>query len=224
MKTAKTLLTVMLALGMVFSLCACSFELGGEETWEYGSDDKEGCSQLFNDFFEETFKNTNQTITVKSGSDTVFVETIDGTSDYISYSTTSTDTCSFIKDGEYIYALTGEDAQYYMVGEEYYGYGYFVYKNSIDIFEMLPEEGVTFSAEVKGGKIDGESTTTMTLEIKNGDEGSVTINASAKNDLVESITVSRSEEGTTVTSTMTIVYGSASVTVPDISEWSKEEF
>ena len=223
MKNAKTLLAISLALVMIFSFCACSFELGGEETWEYTADDKEGTVQLFNDFFEETFKNTNQIVTAKSNGQDYFVETIDGTSDYAVYSTTGAETWSFIKDGEYIYAMTGEDSSYYMVSEEYYGYGYFTYKRSIDLFDMLPEEGLTYSCESKGSAKDGNSTSTLTFEIKS-DEGSITINASAKDGLVETVNISSTQEGTTVNTTMTIVYGSASVTVPDISGWSKEDF
>jgi hypothetical protein len=63
----------------------------------------------------------------------------------------------------------------------------------------------------------------MTLEIKNGDEGSITITASARNDLVENVVVTRNEEGTTATSTFDIVYGSASVTLPDITDWYRQE-
>lgn len=43
---------------MVSALCACSIKVGGEETWEYSADTKEGCEQLFNDFFRKTFENT----------------------------------------------------------------------------------------------------------------------------------------------------------------------
>ena len=222
MKNAKTLLAITLTLVMVFSFCACSFELGGEETWEYTSDDKEGTVQLFNDFFEETYKNTNQIVTAKSNGQDYFVETIDGTSDYTKYSTNGADTWSFIKDGEYISAVSGEDSSYYMVSEEYYGYAYFAYKNSFNIVEMLPEEGLTYSCESKGSAKDGKSNATLTLEIKS-DERNITINASAKDGLVETVNISSTQEGTTVNTTMTIVYGSASVTVPDISGWDKQD-
>ena len=224
MKNAKILLAISLVLAMVFALCACSVELGGEETWEYSADDKEGTVQLFNDFFAETFKNTNQTVTANSEGKDQFVETIDGTSDYATYSESGAETWSFIKDDEYIYAMTGEDTKYYTVSEEYYGYGYFAYKRNLDFFDMLPEEGITYSCEVKGSSKDGSSNSTLTLEVKNGDEGSITINASSKDDLVDTITLSSTQEGATVNTTMTIVYGSASVTTPDISDWPKEDF
>ena len=222
MKNTKILLAISLVLAMVFALCACSVELGGEETWNYSADNKEDTVKLFNDFFEKTFKNTNQTVTAKSNGQDYFVETIDGTSDYTKYSTNGAEAWAFIKDGEYISAITGEDSSYYMVSEEYYGYSYFTYKNIIDIFDNLPEEGLTYSCESSGSSKGDNSTSTLTYEIKS-DEGSVKVSASAKDGLVETINISNTQEGTTMNTTMTIVYGSASVTVPDISGWSKED-
>ena len=225
MKKTKIFLTLSLVLAMVFTLFACSLKLGGEETWESTADNKEGVISLFDGFFEKTFANTNQVITVTSGGETVYVENIDGTSDYVSYADSNNDNWSFIKDGEYIYAMNGEDMNYYMVGEENYNYGYFVYKSTAEIFKMVPEEdGVTFSCVVKGSKKDGKSTETLTLEVKNGDAGSLTISASSTDGLVDTITIVSSQEGTTTTTTMTIAYGGASVTVPDITSWVKEDF
>ena len=225
MKITKIILSITLALVMTLALCACSFELGGDETWEYKANNKEGSVQLFNDFFEKTFANTNQVVTVKSGDETLYVENIDGTSDYVSYAASSNDTWSFIKEGEYIYAMNGEDTNFYMVGETNYNYGYFVYKSTISIAEKVPDgEGVTFNCESKGSSKDGKGSATFSLEIKNGDAGSIKITASSKDDLVETITFTFVSEGNTSTVTMTIVYGSASVTVPDISGWIKEEY
>ncbi len=87
MKTLKTILAIALSLAMISALCACSIKVGGEETWEYSADTKEGCEQLFNDFFRKTFENTNQVVTVKGNGSLVSTETIDGTSDCITYST-----------------------------------------------------------------------------------------------------------------------------------------
>lgn len=41
MKKTKIILSITLALVMTLALCACSFELGGDETWEYKADNKE---------------------------------------------------------------------------------------------------------------------------------------------------------------------------------------
>ena len=221
MRNAKKLLAAVLALVMALALCACGVQIGGEETWEYTADNKEGVMQLYNDFFEETFKNTNQVVTVKGTSGDLDVETIDGTSDYIKYATTDAETWAFLQEDEYIYAMSADGTSYYMTGEDYYNYGYFAYKNSLDVIDMLPEdEGLTYSAEVKGSKNGDNSTATLTIEIKNGDEASITITAEAKNDLVEGISIHNVEDGETRDTTMTIEYGNASVTVPDISDWS----
>lgn len=222
MKLTKTLLTISLALIMAFSLLACTIQSGGDETWEYSADTKEGCEELFNDFFKETLENTNMIVTMKGNGNPVSTETIDGTSDYITYATTGTETYSFIKDEEYIYAMTGDDSNYYMVGKDNYDYGYQVYKHSLNIFEALPEEGATYSCEVKGGTTDGNSTNNLTLEFK-ANVGSIKFEASSENDLVKTITITRIEEGQTYITDMTIEYGSASVTVPDISDWYKQE-
>ena len=83
---------------------------------------------------------------------------------------------------------------------------------------------MTFNCESKGSSKDGKGSATFSLEIKNGDAGNIKITASSKDDLVETITFTSVSEGNTSTVTMTIVYGSASVTVPDISGWIKEEY
>ena len=223
MRHVKKLLAILLTFAMIFGACACSASIRGEETWEYTAENKDSTVQLFNDFFEETFKNTNQVVTVKSGEEQIFVETIDGTSDHASYATTGAEVYAFVNEDEYIYAVSADGSEYYMVSEDYYNLGYFAYKSQIDLFEMLPEEGLTYSCKVEGSKKGEEGTSTMTLEIKNGDEGSITITASARNDLVENVVVTRNEEGTTTTSTFDIVYGSASVTLPDITDWYRQE-
>ncbi|MBR6108633.1 MAG: hypothetical protein IKQ36_02760 [Clostridia bacterium] len=48
-------MAIALSLAMISALCACSIKVGGEETWEYSADTKEGYEQLFNDFFRKTF-------------------------------------------------------------------------------------------------------------------------------------------------------------------------
>ncbi len=222
MKTLKTILAIALSLAMISALSACSIKFGGEETWEYSADTKEGCEQLFNDFFEKTFENTNMVVTTKGNGSLVSTETIDGTSDCITYATTGAETYSFIKDEEYIYALTCDGSNCYMVGTENYGHGYRVFKNSIDILDALPADGVTYACEVKGSSEDGNSTNSLTLEFST-DEGSVKITAASENDLVKTVTIVTNDGGETRTTEMTFEYGTASVTLPDISDWEKTE-
>jgi len=230
MKKTKILLATLLALATVFALCACSVEFGGEENWEYKADDKEGTEELYNNFFEKTNASTNTVVTISGSNGVISVESIDGTSDFQNIRGGETQAYSFVKDGEYYYAVSSSDSNYYMTGKENYDMGYNAYKNYIEFFDAVPEgDGVTYSCVVNGNKNkDGESSATMTLEIDAGAEGKITMTATAKNDLVESLTFTSTsaEEGVseTFTISMSFVYGSASVTIPDVSGWSKVEY
>lgn len=69
----------------VFALTSCDFELGGTETWEYSADNMESAIELYNIFFKGTAEEKNQIVTFKSDKSVIFVENIDGTSEYIEY-------------------------------------------------------------------------------------------------------------------------------------------
>ena len=224
MKKTKLLSALVFVLAAALLLGACSVKLGGEETWEYTAEDKKGSDELFHNFFEKTFSNTNQVITVTGDGSEVFVETIDGTSDHVKYEENKAETYSFIRDGVYTYAMTGETDNYYVEGEKIYNTGYFVYRRNIDIFEMLPDTGLTYSCKVNGSAKDGKSTSTLTFVIDGGESGVVTITATAADDLVNEITAVREQGGKKATTIMKIAYGSASVTVPDITGWIKEDY
>ncbi len=226
MKKILSVILALLCLIPLFTLTACEFNLEGTETWDNSADGKEDCVSMFNEFFAETFKNTNQVATVKLGGEMLFVETIDGAKDFISYSN-GTKTYSFIDGSNYVYAMSGEEnGDVYFVDKAYYDYGYFAYKGYI-LSDELPDEGVTYKCTDKGegtfGKDDGKNTSTAELnfEITDNNGESVKIKASAKNGLVESVSYTYLEDGKENTLTVSIVYGSASVTVPDISGWSK---
>lgn len=224
MKTVKLILALALALATVFSTAACSVELGGEETWEYSSDEKEGVIQLFDDFFEGTYKNTNQIVTVKNGEKLVETETIDGTSSFVEYSTNGAKSYSF-KDGEeFIYVVSAEESSYYMKGEENYNYGRYAYKLFLEGFKEVPGDSVTFKCEVKGSSKDDVSSETITLEATHSELGSLKLEATAKNDLVQTAAVTTVEGENTVVMTFTFEYGSAKVEIPDISGMSEQTF
>lgn len=240
MKKISTIVCAVVLVVSMLAFSACNFMIGGESTWEYESSDKEGTVELVSQFFEKTFANTNQVVTVKSKGEPFFTETIDGTSDHVVYDGASTETYSFINEEGYIYAMAfassseedSDTSKSYWVSKDYYDSGYFAYKFYVTVFELLPEEGITFNCKVSGKGTIGEndeqsdSTSTLTLEVKNGDVGSITITATSKNDLVESVSYSQTaidDNGETVNSNLllTFEYGSASVTVPDLSDWYK---
>ena len=224
MKNVKALLATLLACAMVFALAACSVELGGEETWEYSGDDKESATQVFRNFFEGTYAASNLEVSATSGGTVQFKESIDGTSDCSEFASNGTKAYSFMNGDEYVYAVDGDDSQYYMTGKENYEMGRLFYKNYVDVLDDLPEDGqATFSCVVKGSKKDGVSNATLTLEIKNGDQGSIIVTATARDDLVQTAVMDVTDEGQNRKSELTFTYGSAKVTLPDISTWSKVE-
>lgn len=224
MKQTKKLLSVLLALAMLFVCGACSIEFGGEETWEYSSEDKDGTLELYHDFFAKTFEATNQEVSVTGSREgLIMTETIDGTSDHIVYSNTGAETYAFVDGSDYIYALNTGDATIYWADKEYYNNGYYAYKTSLNVLDMLPEDdSLSYACTVKGESKDGNSTATLTVEVKN-ESDYFKLEASSVNDLVENVTYSRSEDGADVTLTFAFTYGSASVTIPDRTDWLKQD-
>ena len=225
-KTLAILLAAMFVLS-AFSLCACGAPADNAKneetkTWENTAKDKDEVTELFDKFTEGTYKNTNQIVTAKSGGEEIFTETIDGDKDFISYKNGS-QTYSFVDGDDKVYAMVDEGSGIYWVDETYYNYGYFAYKTYIELFKNLTdEEGVTFDCKVSGESKGDEKTETITLDVKNGDEGSMTVNATAKNGLIEKYSISIIEEDSTRDMEFTFAYGSASVTIPDTSEWSEQ--
>lgn len=224
MKQTRILLSMLLALAMLFVCGACSIELGGEETWEYSSDERDGVVQLYHDFFEKTFEDTNQEVSVTGSREgLILTETIDGTSDHSVYGDATTETYAFVDGSDYIYAMNMGEGTIYWADKSYYDNGYYAYKTYLNIVDMLPEDdSLSYSCSVKGESKDGASTAALTLEIKNGADY-LKIEATAVNDLVESVTYSRSEEGADVTLTFAFTYGNASVTIPDRTDWAKQD-
>jgi len=233
MKKTKIILALLLAvacLASVLALSACEFTLGGDEEWTYEADDKEGSVELLGQFFEGTYANTNQVVTLKTEGKVSLTETIDGTSSYVSYAD-GTKLYSFIDGENYICASSTADGEnYYVIGEERYNFGYFAYKMYVDVLSDYPEsDDLTYSCVVKGSGTFSEneenvsSSETLTAEIKNGDETVLSISASAKDSLVRNLDCEYTVDGTTVSFTLTFVYGTASVTVPDISGWNLEQ-
>lgn len=223
MKHAEKLLAALLALGMVFSLCACGSEPAAEETWSDSAEGRDGCIALVNDFFAETFKNTNQTVTVDGASGNISVEMIDGSSSFVQYAY-GTKTYAFKDGADYLYAVDDGEMRYYTVSKDAYDYGYFAYTTYFDLESLPPDnDGYSYACSVQGSRNGEESVSTLTLEMKSG-EGPVTVTATAKNGLVERIAYTAGEGEELFKLSMTIVYGNASVTVPDISGWSEENF
>lgn len=214
----------MLVLVIAASVCACSVEVGGDETWNYSAEDKDGALELFNNFAEKTFADTNQVVTVKSDGKDLLVETIDGTSEYSEAATTGAKGYAFIDGDKYISAMDTKESKYYMEGKDAYDRAFRGYKQLLSFLNTPDDDSLTFDCKVEGKSNDGKSTETITMTIKKGDEGSASVKAESEDGLIQSISYkvdySDSETNEKYDLEFTFEYGSAKVEIPDITGWS----
>lgn len=223
MKKIKVLIAVMLVFALALAVCACSVELGGEETWNYTAEDWEGSRELFNNFTEKTFSDTNQIVTMSNNGKELFTETIDGTSEY-GFAENGSESYAF-KDGDkYFYAVSGDGSKYYMEGEDNYDLGYRMYKRYFYFLEKPEDESaISYSCKVEGKSDDGKSSETYELVMDAGKNGKATVKAASEDGLVTSITFTSDEADASqnVDMKFTFTYGSAKVETPDLSGWEK---
>lgn len=217
----------LLGVGAAALLSACSFGGSATETFEYTADDKEGTVTLLNEFFESTLKNTNMVVTVKVNGQLQLTETLEGDKSSAVYPG-STTSYTYVKDGKYYYAVDSGDSKYYMEDKNLYDNGRYVFK----VFTLLTAdfpEGATYACSYKGEGTLGEKeedykgAATFTLDLAEG-TNTVKINARSKNKLVENYEIDSTmvQDGQTVSSkyTLSFIYGSASVKLPDFSSWT----
>lgn len=228
-KKVLALISVVVCLAALFAFSACSINidlnnLDGEEKSELTADNKEDSMTLINRFFEETLKDPNVVITTKLNGDLVSIETIEGKNNFVDYKATNVKFYGFVKDGEYYSATDGEGTQYYTKDKVMYDLYYCYFMSNIRVLEMLTEESGTFACELKyeSKTESGVKNSTGSLAFTfTAESGTIKVTGTAKDDLVRSITfeVNDTEAGTTKNTVMTFEYGSASVTIPDISDW-----
>ena len=226
-RIAAAWITVLLSMAAVFTLGAC-FDIQGEVEEKYEAEGRAQVIELFNAYFEDTLADTNQVVTTKVDGTVTSVETIEGTSDYVSYQT-GTKTYSFVKDGEYYYATDAAGTKSLERGITSYNSGYFVYKATVESFIRDVSESekdatyfgtVTITTPItKEGEDPADSNGTMDLEITfNGT--TITVRATSVNDKVTSYTYTVVSQSGTQTTQITFTYGNASVTLPeDATEW-----
>jgi len=254
-KITALILSIVFCLTCAFALASCSFAEvieNGDYTEEYSSDDKDGCVDLINNFFEETLKNPDFVVTNKTADGEVqFTETVKGTSSHIS--SEGFDIYAF-KKGEFFYVAgiessendEGETEEYryywcsdssklgYYEDDEYgtmediykSDYCHFMSKyNGVGIVSILPEEDSTFHCVSRGEKKDGKTTGSLEFEFT-AESGSLKITADSKENLVQTIHIVINDNTHTTGSrdmTWTFAYGGASVEVPDTDAWDREE-
>ena len=200
------LLALILAGVMVFSLAACSFGgIESEQSSELSAHGKEDSLKLLNDFFKQTLQNDNMVITTKNDDALKYTETIDGDANTVVFHESGVTAYSFKQNGEYIAAsLEGEEKTYRKGEGAYNAYFRFFYAK-IRVLDAADESN-TFSCKA--------SDTDLVFEMT-GENGNIKITATAKDGLVQSATMTDSEE----TITQTYTYGSAAVTLPDLTDW-----
>ena len=254
-KITALILSIIFCLTCAFALASCELAEvieNGDYTEEYSSDDKEGCVDLINGFFEETLKDPDFVVTNKTKDGTVqFTETVKGTSSHTSYE--GYDLYAY-KKGEFFYVATisteenedGEiqETRYYWCSDSskpgYYednengtmediykgDYCLFMSKyGGVGIVSLLPEEDSTFHCVSKGERKDGKTTGSLEFDYT-AESGSLKITADSKENLVQTIHIVINDNTDTTGSrdmTWTFVYGGASVDVPDTDAWDREE-
>ena len=227
-KLSLLIVSLVVCIATVFSLASCTIE--GEGTTTINADNKKDSLELLNSFFDTTIENGNFKVTTKADGRVISVESIDGEKTHTDFKTTGAQTYAFKQGETYYMATATEDGGYYMTGKEYYDQYHYNFKNSFAMLDMIPEEGedagtFTCVSEIKSkdkiseSEAQTDSTATLTFEVT-GEGGSITIVATAENDLVKTVTVTRKEQETEFVSEMTFEYGNVSVTVPDITEWA----
>ena len=218
-KKILSLLALLLAGAMVFSLTACTITGGGESesTFELTADGKEDSLQLLNEFFEETYGSDNLVVTTKSGDNVTTTESIVGDSGCVVFAESGVTVYSFMQDGAFIGASDNGESKTYRKDEGAYGAYYRFFYAKIRVLDAADESN-TFSCVTKTEEKETAETKTSTAELTfemTGASGTVKITATAKDGLVQSATITDGDE----TVTQTYAYGSASVTLPDLTDW-----
>ena len=255
-KITALILSIIFCLTCAFALASCELAEvieNGDYTEEYSSDDKDGCVDLINGFFEETLKDPDFVVTNKTKDGTVqFTETVKGTSSHMVYSD-GYERFAY-KKGEFFYiaAIDREEDDFGDVEETRYYYcsdsskeGYLpddeystmedMYKGSycsflgkyggVGLVESLPEEGNTFSCVSKGERKDGVTTGSLEF-VFTTESGTLKITADSKENLVQTLRIVVEDNSGLNASrdiSWTFVYGGASVEVPDTDAWDREE-
>ena len=201
-------------------LSACGDGLSAVELSAKGKNDS---IVMLSSFFNDTIEKANTVVTVKSGEKIEYTESIDGTKSCVRFAADNSSAYSFIRDDEYITAFPSGAGSYYLTGKNWYDKYYCYFSDFIDTMAMISEEDGTF------GCVSQASGGFGTLEKKNAsltfnyvsDARTVKIKAKNKDGLAQSVVIDCFDKTNgSSTTTMTFKYDSATVTTPDISDWS----
>ena len=214
------------------TISACSVSVGGEGTFKLEGDDLEGAQSVLDVYFEETLKQTNMTVTMSLGTDAQFKEEIDGTSDFTAFGSEA-NSYSFVDGADrYIYAYSSVEGKNYMVGKDFYNMGISQWKKMIplDLSEGKFPENAVYYAKFEGTETDSgknhKSSGTFELSVTYGEGLYFKANGKNEDGLVTTVTLESktldedNQETTAQKLTATFTYGEASLTNPDLTDWT----
>ena len=205
--------------------CIIDIDLSGKDTdsvsgySEITADGKKDSAILFRSFFGDTFKKTRITIKATLDGNDYFVEELDGTTDCTRYTGPSgiTSYC-YIADNDFYYASSFDDTKTIVKSKEKYDEAYALFRqmleNVTDLETMVPTDSASYLCT---HRTEDDGTSTLSFEAKAGDN-TYTIQANAKNDLVEKATLTMSGSETS-TITLVFEYDKASVSLPNFSDY-----
>lgn len=212
MKRKRFLILTALVIAVSILICSCS------RTSVTEHDDKAGLLELAESFFAKMKEGVNVVITVKNGDTTLFVETIDGENSFVEYPDGHRNYA--LKIGSDYYSATDmKDYTYKMPGEGYYRSAYCTFLSFVKLLDLVQSEAETeYRSCLREEKKTG--TATFTFEVASADL-LIKLNASSENGLVQSLAYTKDDSAndTHVVQKMTFEYGTARVTVPDITNW-----
>lgn len=222
MKKTKSLFIIFICLVTLFMLSSCKAKDEPKvDEWEFTASNLEDAKDIYEDFFYLSIYDDNLIVTVADDEVLLLTETIDGEKDHVKY---PWDEEYFTyKDGnDYYFAVRDGNNKYYFKDEDKYDEYSLAFIFYLDILSDLKTEGMTISLTSKGTSTHTEYDVLLdaklTLEIKYENQ---TINVTAekvKNKVLSFISTYTDKDGS-LTTTLKFEYGTASVTLPDISDW-----
>lgn len=240
----KTVLLIAIVLVVcfvsVFALSACNLEkilqniAEGDGYVESKADTKDDSMTLINGFLAVDAETANLVVTVTTDGKVQYTENIVGANSCVVYADGTT--VYAYKVGEVYYYMYDAPASeesnayqnffcsdeaksyYYEEAENYYNNLYCYFLSNFKIFELLPEEGVTYSCLLRDETKDGKTTSTLTAEFTTKG-GTIRITGTADEGKVQSVSIvvnDASDEQNNRNISMAFAYGSAVFEAPDL--------
>ena len=229
----KKIILFVLAIILVFMLCACNVSVEDEnKTWDIKCDNLDEAKEVFDNFVKKTINKTNikvvESVSQTSSEVEEVIYEIDGSKakntyqDWVEYAFTNNDEYfkALIENNEEIGEITKLDNReiYEVFYREYEFFGFYNF-NTI-------EEPISVECTNKGESqtIDGKeaSSGTLTINIYKSEEEKVSIAVEMKNGLVTNYHSILTQGNLTIERTMVFEYGNVHIDLPDMTNWTKD--